>query len=34
VLFVGRARQQGHLGKDATRASVNRLRIVAIEFGM
>jgi len=34
LLFVGRARQQGHRGKDETRASINRLRIVAIEFAM
>jgi hypothetical protein len=33
-LFVGRRRQQGHRGKDETRASINRLRMVVIEFGM
>jgi hypothetical protein len=34
LYFVIRARQQGHRGKLATRASINRRRMVAIEFGM
>jgi hypothetical protein len=34
LFFVGRARQQGHRGKLATRASINRRRMVAMEFGM
>ena len=34
LYFVMRARQQGHRGKLATRASINRWRMVAIEFGM
>jgi hypothetical protein len=34
LYFVMRARQQGHRGKLATRASINRRRMVAIEFGM
>jgi hypothetical protein len=32
--FAGRARQQGHRGKLATRASITRRRMVAMEFGM
>jgi hypothetical protein len=28
------ARQQGHRGKLATRASINRRRVVAMEFAM
>jgi hypothetical protein len=32
--FASRARQQGHRGKLATRASINRRRMVAMEFGM
>ena len=34
LYFVTRARQQGHRGKLATRASINRRRMVAIEFGI
>ena len=34
LYFVIRARQQGHRGKLATRASINRRRMVAMEFGM
>lgn len=34
LYFVIRARQQGHRGKHAMRASINRRRMVAIEFGM
>jgi hypothetical protein len=34
LCFVVRARQQGHRGKLATRASINRRRMVAMEFGM
>ena len=34
LYFVIRARQQGHRGKLAMRASINRRRMVAIEFGM
>jgi hypothetical protein len=34
LLFSGRALQQGHRGKDDTSASINRLRMVAIEFEM
>jgi hypothetical protein len=34
LYLVMRARQQGHRGKVATRASINRRRMVAMEFGM
>ncbi len=34
LYFVIRTRQQGHRGKRATRASINRRRTVAMEFGM
>jgi hypothetical protein len=34
LYFVIRARQQGHRGKLVMRASINRRRMVAIEFGM
>jgi hypothetical protein len=34
TIGVRRARQHGHRGKLAMRASINRLRMVAIEFGM
>lgn len=34
LCFVIRARQQGHRGKLATRASINRRRMVAMELGM
>ena len=34
LCFVVRALQQGHRGKIATRASINRRRMVAMECGM
>jgi hypothetical protein len=34
LYFVIQARQQGHRGKLATRTSINRRRMVAMEFGM
>lgn len=34
LYFVIGAQQQGHRGKLATRASINRRRMVAMEFGM
>jgi len=34
LYFVIGAQQQGHRGKLATTASINRRRMVAIEFGM
>jgi hypothetical protein len=34
LYFVVGAQQQGHRGKLATRASINRRRMVAMEFGM